>query len=150
MQRSISHHQPLVPFSYLVLFILYSTLSSIYPILPPLFALLFVLFSQAVDRGDTLFILLVSFCLVIFEANFGYILFSTIIYFYLTKKLVMPKIEQSFSCPSCVKAAYVLFAYFGYFVFLTLLSSIFLLETPGLNYYIVYYIVIEFLLVSLL
>lgn len=150
MQRSITYNQPLVLFFYLVLFVIYSSLSSIYPILPPLFALLFVLFSKALDRGDTLFVLLVSFCLIIYEANFSYILFSSIIYFYLAKKIIMPKIEQSFSCSSCIKMAYVLFAYLGYFFFLTLLSNIFLLNTPEINYYIIYYIVLEFFIVSLL
>lgn len=150
MQRSISTNQSLAPALYLVLFVIYSSLSSIYPLLPPLFALIFVLFSGAMDREETLSMLVASLCLVVYEANFGYILFSSIIYFYLIKKLLIPKIEQSFSCVACIKISYVLLAYIGYFLFLTLFSNIFLLSTPEINYYIIYYIVIEFLLVSLL
>lgn len=62
----------------------------------------------------------------------------------------MPKVKQNFSCAICINIAYVLFAYIGYFLFLMLLSNIFLFEAPDINYYIVYYIIIEFFIVSLL
>jgi len=150
MQRNISHQKPIVPIVYIVLYVLYSSLGSIYPFLPPLLAVLFVLFSEALDRGDSLSLILISFCLIIFEANYGYMLFSSIIYFYILYKFIMPKIRQSFNCNSCIKISSVVLSYIGYFLFLTLISNIFLLQAPEINYYIVYYIVIEFLLVSLL
>ncbi len=150
MQRSISNQKPIVPFIYIVLYVLYSTLGSIYPVLPPLLSILFVLFSRALRREDFTAVLLVSFCLLVFEANYGYLLFSSIIYFYMQHKLIMPKIMQNFSCSSCINISYVLFTYLGYFLFLTLVSNIFLLEAPEINYYIIYYIVIEFFIVSLL
>jgi len=150
MQRSISHQKPIVPFVYIVLFVLYSSLSTIYLFLPPMLAVLYVLFSKALDRGDTISVLLITFCLVIFEANFGYMLFSSVIYFYILYKFIMPKITQNFSCSSCIKISYVVLAYIGYFLFLTLIANIFMLEAPEINYYIIYYIVIEFFLVSLL
>ena len=150
MQRSISHQKPLVPFIYIILFIIYGSLSSIYLFLPPLLAVLFVLFSNAMKREDLLMLILVSICLLMFEANKGYLLFSSIVYFAIVYKFVMPKIIQNFSCASCIKISYVLLAYFGYYIYLVLLSNIFLLPPPDLNYYIIYYIVIEFFLVSLL
>ena len=150
MQRSISNQKPIVPFFYIVFYILYSSLGSIYPFLPPLFSVLFVLFSRALNRGDSMAVFLISFCLLIFEANYEYLLFSSIIYFYIQHKFIMPKIVQNFSCNVCIKISYVLFTYLGYFAFLTLVSNIFLLEAPEINYYVVYYIVIEFFIVSLL
>ncbi len=150
MQRNISYKKSLVPFFYILLFIVYSSLSTIYPILPPLLAVLFVLYIKAIKNKDFLFISLVAFCLVIFESNFGYQLFSTIIYFTLAYKFLIPKLVQNFSCNSCIKISYVLLAYLGYYIFLMLLSKIFLLPPPSINYYIVYYIVIEFFFVSLL
>ena len=150
MQRSISHQKPLVPFLYIILFGIYGSLSSIYLFLPPLLAVLFVLFSNAMKRDDLLMLLLVSFCLLLFEANKGYMLFSTIVYFALVHKFVLPKIIQNFSCNSCIKISYVLLAYLGYYIYLLFVSSIFLLPPPELNYYVIYYIVIEFFLVSLL
>jgi len=150
MQRSITHKKPIELFTAIAFFVLYSSLCSIYPILPPMLAVLFVLFTNALTREDYFSVLLISLCLVVFEANNGYILFSTIIYFYFIYKVIIPKIRQNFSCFSCIIIANVFLAYIGYFLFLTLISSIFLLEAPQLNYYIVYYIVIEFLVVSLI
>jgi len=150
MQRSISHQKPLVPFLYIALFAVYGSLSSIYLFLPPLLAVLYVLFSNALKRDDLLMLVLVSFCLLLFEANKGYMLFSTIVYFGIVHKFVMPKIIQSFSCSSCIKISYVVLAYLGYYIYLALISNIFLLPAPEINFYIVYYMIIEFFLVSLL
>ena len=118
--------------------------------LPPMFAVLLVLFSRALAEKDTLYIALLSLCLVVFEANYGYTLFSSIIYFYIVYKFILPKLSQSFSCTWCIRASSVLLAYIGYFLFLSLISNIFLLPSPEFTYYIVYYIVIEFFLVSML
>ena len=150
MQRSISHQKPLVPFIYIILFIIYGSLSSIYLFLPPLLAVLFVLFSNAMKREDLLMLILVSICLLMFEANKGYMVFSSIVYFALVYKFVMPKIIQNFSCSSCIKISYVLLAYLGYYIYLLVISNIFLLPAPEINFYIVYYMIIEFFLVSLL
>ncbi|OQY40443.1 MAG: hypothetical protein B6229_01750 [Spirochaetaceae bacterium 4572_7] len=150
MQRSISHQKPLVPFVYIILFIIYGSLSSIYLFLPPLLAVLFVLFSNAMKREDLLMLILVSICLLMFEANKGYMVFSSIVYFALVYKFVMPKIIQNFSCSSCIKISYVLLAYLGYYIYLVVISNIFLLPAPEINFYIIYYIIIEFFLVSLL
>jgi len=150
MQRSITHQKPIELFAYIVFFVLYSSLSSIYPYLPPMLAVLFILFTRSLASDDYISILLVSFCLVMFEANYGYILFSSIIYFYLVYKFILPRLDQNFSCATCIKISHVFLAYVGYFLFLSLISSIFLLSPPEINYYIVYYIVVEFLLVNLL
>jgi hypothetical protein len=150
MQRSISHQKPIVPFFYIVFFILYSSLGSIYPLLPPMMAVLFVLFTQSLDRQDPISIFLISFCLLILEANYGFLAFSTIFYFYIVYKFILPKIKQNFNCPFCIRASYVLLAYVGYYLFMKLLSEVFLLPDIHINYYIIYYIVIEFFLVSLL
>jgi len=150
MQRSLSHQKPLVPFLYIVLFIIYGSLSSIYLFLPPLLAVLFVLFLKAMNRDDFLLLMLISFCLLLFEANKGYLIFSTIIYFALVYKFVMPKIIQNFSCTSCIRIASVLLAYVGYYIYLIVVSNIFLLPMPELNFYILYYMLIEFFIVSLL
>lgn len=150
MQRSISHQKPLEPFIYIILFIIYGSLSSVYLFLPPLLAVLFLLFHKAMSNNDPLLLTLVSFCLLLFEANKGYMIFSTIIYFALVYKFVIPKIIQNFNCSSCIRVSYVLLAYLGYYLYLVVVSNIFLLPPPELNFYILYYIVIEFFLVSLL
>ncbi len=149
MQRSISHKNSLAPLLYVVVFIAYESLSSIYLFLPPLFALLFVLFIDALKKEDTLSIFLVSVCLFVYESQMGFAVFSSILYFGLIYKFVIPRLKKNFSCVSCIKISYVLLSYLGFYLFLSLLSNIFLLPMPSINYYIVYYIVIEFFIVSI-
>jgi len=150
MQRSISNQKYLTTLSYVVFFILYSSLASIYLLLPPMLSVLFVLYSDSLKREDTLYIFLMSLCLVVFEANNGYVLFSSVIYLYSIHKFILPKILKSFSCSVCIKISSILLVYIGYYLFLTLISSIFLLESPQMNYYIIYYIVVEFFIVMFL
>ena len=109
-----------------------------------------MLLIQALNRDNTIGVLFISFCLVIFEAENGYILFSSIIYLFIAYKFILPKVIQNFNCYSCVKFSYIFIAYIGFFMFNTLFSNIFLLDLPGASYYIIYYIVIEFFIVSLL
>lgn len=151
MQRSISHNKSIkTAFIYVVLFVVYESLSSIYLFLPPLFGVLFVLLMNALDKKDTVNVLLVSFCLVVFEAEHGYVLFSSIIYLAIGYKFILPRIIQNFNCYACIKFSYILIAYIGFFLFNALFSNIFLLDLPELSYYIFYYILIEFCIVSLL
>jgi hypothetical protein len=88
--------------------------------------------------------------LLVFESEKGYTLFTAIIYFILLYKFIMPKLEQNFSCVSCVKFLSVIVVYVGFYLFSLLLANIFLLPLPNITYYILYYIVIEFLIVSIL
>ena len=151
MQRSIPHKKSVADsFIYIVLFVLYESLSSIYLFLPPLFGVLFVLLINALNKNDNIGFFFVSFCLLIFEVDKGYSIFSSIVYLLFVYKFVLPKLTQNFSCYSCIKISYVLLAYIGFYFFNLLLANIFLLPNPELNYYIIYYIVIEFLIVSIL
>jgi len=150
MQRSISDQKSIKVFLYIILFIVYNSLSTIYLFLPPLFAVLFVLFSKALDDDDSLQIILVSFCLLIFEVNFNYLFFSSIIYFYILYRFIMPKLAQNFSCNACIKISTIILSYLGYYIFLEIISNIFLLPEPEINFYTLYYIVIEFFIVGLL
>lgn len=150
MQRSLPNQKSLTPLVYITLFIIYESLSSIYLFLPPLFGVLLVLFVYALNKEETQSIVVLSLCLVIFEADRGYILFSSIIYFIIVYKLIMPKIIQNVNCNACVRISYVLLAYLGFFLFNLLLAKVFLLPEPSISYYVIYYILIEFLIVSLL
>ena len=150
MQRSISHQNSIAPFIYVALYLVYSALSGVYLFLPPLLSVLFLFFTRALKREESIVLFLVSFCLVIFEAQNNFMLFSTIIYFLIIYRYLLPKLYMNFSCLSCIRISTVLLAYLGFFVFNSLLSYIFLLPEPSINYYIIYYIVIEFFIVSVL
>jgi hypothetical protein len=150
MQRSIFNKKFIALTSYIIFFIIYESLSNIYLFLPPLFAVLFVLFARKIKQDDAMFVFAISFCLLVYEADKGFLAFSSIIYFAFIYRFVLPKIVKNFGCEPCVNFAYVVLAYMGFFLFSLLLSSIFDLPEPVLSYYIIYYIVIEFFLVSML
>lgn len=150
MQRSIFDKNSVTTFIYVAIFMVYTALSGIYLFLPPFLAILFILFSKALKKNDAFFIFSVVFCLVIFEAQNGYALFSTIIYFSIVYKYIMPTIIKNSSCYSCIKFATVVLVYIGFFLFHSLLSNVFLLPIPNIDYYVIYYIIIEFLIVSIL
>jgi len=150
MQRSISNKKSLVPFIYVTLFVIYESLSSIYLFLPPLLGVLFLLFINSLDKENSLEIALVVFCIMIFESEKGYPVFSVTIYFLFIYKIILPKLLQNFSCPPCIKISVVLLSYLGFYFFMSLLSNIFLTPMPSINYYVIYYIIIEFLIVSIL
>lgn len=150
MQRSILNQKPLATFFYVALFVVYISLSSIHLFLPPLFAVLYLLFSRALNKEDSFSLLLLSFCLLLFEAEKNYLLFSSILYFILVYKLVIPRFIKTFNCRWCVNFATVITVYLGYFLFLSLLSSIFLLPIPDISFFVLYYILFEFFIVSVL
>ncbi|MDK9693064.1 MAG: hypothetical protein OEL19_02300 [Sulfurimonas sp.] len=150
MQRSLSYQNPLTPYFYGVLFLLYTALSGIHLFLPPLFAILYFYFSKALKNEDSIALFLLIFCLILFEAANGYVLFSAIIYFFLLHRYIVPKIMQSFSCAACIRFIVALLVYLGFFLFYSLLSSVFMFPSPHINSYVFYYIAIEFLILSVL
>jgi len=150
MQRSITYKNSVVTFLYVIAFLVYTALSGIYLFLPPFLAILFLLYSQALKQESITNVLFIILCLIIFEAQNDYILFSILIYFSLIHKYVMPKIVINSSCNACIKMFTVFLVYVGFYIFYILLSNVFLLPMPSLNYYVIYYILIEFLIMSML
>lgn len=150
MQRSISHKNSLAPYIYTCVFILYTALSGIHLFLPPLLAVLFILLSHALKKEDSISIFLIFLSLLFFEAQNGFVLFSTLIYFVIIYKYVLPKLIQIFNCRACVKMVTVILVYIGFFIFHSFLSNIFLFPSPSISYFVIYYMVIEFLIVSIL
>lgn len=151
MQRSFTNKNSVKDsVLYIFLFVIYESLSSIYLFLPPLLGLLFILLINALDNNRTTAVLLISFCLAIFEADKGYPLFSSIIFLLISYKFILPRFNYNVNCVPCLKFTYIILAYVGYYLFNLMLANIFLMPIPMLSYYIIYYIVIEFLIVSLL
>lgn len=139
-----------MPIFYTALFAVYIALSSIYLFLPPMLAVLFVLFSDALKKENAVNAGLVLIALFLFETEKEYLLFSTVIFFALMHKFILPKLHKISNCKGCINLLSVTIAYLGYFLFVTFLASVFLLPPPSFTFYILYYILIEFLIVSLL
>lgn len=150
MQRSISYKNHIKNIALLALFFLYESLSGIYQFLPPLFAVLLILFILNIKNRNVVNFLYVCIALLIFEAQKGYIAFSSIIYAFILYKVIIVNISNMTNCQSCIKLLVVALSYPGYFLFLTILSNIFILPMPQINFYALYYMLVEYVVAVLL
>lgn len=150
MQRSLSYQNALAGVAYLLLFLVYEGVTSIYLLLPPLLGLLFFHFMRSIEHQSLGYLFLVIVMLLIYETEKGYLLFSTLVYFAFLYRFVVPKLEQTVHCAWCLKLIYTVLAYAGFWLFAVLLHQMLWLPLPSIDWHIVYYIVIEFFLVSLL
>jgi len=150
MQRNIAYKNFIKYLIYSVVFALYIGLSTIYLYLPPFIAVLFLFFHKAFKNKETPLLFFIIIDILILEAQKGFLGFTLLIYFLLMDRFIIPKIEQSISAINLKNFLYVFFSYVGYILFSTLLGQIFLIPGVGFDFYIVYYIAIEFVIVSIL
>ena len=149
MQRN-SAHQNFV--RYLLITLLYAgyvSLTSIYLFLPPLISIVMLLFYRSLQKQDSLLLIFLIISILILEAQKGFLGFTLLIYFLLAYRYILPKLDKSINAKKLKNFFYIVVAYIGYYLFSTLLAQIFLLPSFSLDWYVVYYIVIEYFIVSL-
>ncbi len=149
MQRSSTYKKFVKSLFWFLLYVGYLALTTIYLFLPPLMALLFFLFRNALKERDTITFLFVLLSIVFLEAQKGFFLFTVVIYFLIMYRLIEPKIEQSINERNLKNFLLVGSVYIGYMLFYMLLSKVFLVPSLSVDSYIVYYIIVEFFLVSI-
>ncbi len=132
------------------IYLIYESLSNIYLFLPPLFGVLFFYFIRSLDKQDISLLLLIVALLLVYETDKGYLLLSSLVYFSFVYKFILPKIEQLIECRRCKHFIYIILAYIGFWLFSMLLQQMLWLEMATLDWYVLWYIFIEFLLVGLL
>lgn len=147
MQRSFPYQNAISQLLLVGAFVIYTSLSTLYLFLPPLLAVLFVAYYKALSRHDLFGLLVVIAMMLVFEAEKGFWFGSTVLFFTGVSLLLIPKIEQVVRCRPCMGAFFVAFAYPGYWLFVWIANQVFLLELPALDWHILLYMVIEFLLV---
>ena len=146
MQRNFPYQKYINIALVLALFIVYESLSNIYLFMPPMFAIMFVFFVDSIQKEESIALFATSFALMFFEAQKGYVIFSSIVYFTLVYRLVILKMDQYVQCVICTKMIMVLLAYIGYYLFAHIIADTFLFNEPGFSWYVIYYIIVEFLL----
>jgi hypothetical protein len=147
MQRSFSYQNALSQLLLVGAFVIYASLSTLYLFLPPLLAVLFVAYYKALNRHDLFGLLIVIAMMLIFEAEKGFWFGSTVLFFTLLSRLLIPKIEQVVQCRPCMAAFFVVLAYPVYWLFIWMSNQVFLLELPVMDWHMILYMVIEFLVV---
>ncbi len=150
MQRSFTNQILIDSIILLPLFLLYESLSSIYLFIPPLFGVIFYFFIQIRSLNNFKTLLFFAILLIVYEEEKGYLFLSTFFYFTLLYIFVIPYLKQNIVCSSCLKLLFIVLAYIGYYLFILLLSNIFLLQIPNIDLHVIYYILIEFFIVTLI
>ncbi|MEA2111151.1 MAG: hypothetical protein U9P71_03775 [Campylobacterota bacterium] len=118
--------------------------------MPPLLAVLFFFFIKQFDKNDLLSFVYILAFLVVFEVSYGYLTLSTLVYFLFLYFLVMPTLKKIFICKLCIEFLQVVFVYIGFWLYTTLVHSIFWLDLPSIDLYTIFYVFIEFLVIILL
>ncbi len=150
MQRSLTYKSALKYALWSLAYVVYISIGSIYLFLPPLLGVLFFLFRKALRRGNSVMLLFIVFDILVLEAQKGFLAFTLLIYFLLLERFILPKIQQSINSKLFRDFLILCFVYVGYILFNALLAQIFLLPALGIDLHIVYYIIIEFFIVSVL
>ena len=150
MQRSLAYKSHIAKFWLLIIFVAFENLNAINYTVPPLFGLSFLLFFYAAQnqRYDMFVPLLIY--LLLFEADKGFILFSSIVFFLLIYKFVVYRIRIFIHCEYCLEVIYIALAYIGFWLFSFVLHQVFWLDFIVFDWHMIYYIVIESMLVWLL
>ena len=150
MQRSFTYQNALSNLFWVVLFGIYSALSSIYLFLPPMLALMGYLFYRSLARHDLYSLIVFSIMLLMIEAEKGYWFGSSILFFILLSYYVLPYLEQTMRCKLCIKALFVASSYLLFWIFITMIDGVFLLAPPAFDWHTFFYMAIEFALIAIL
>lgn len=148
MQRSLSHQNVISQLFIVALFIGYISLSSIYLLMPPFLAVLFFAYHTALSKHDLFGLLTIVIMLVVLEAEKGFWFGSTVLFFTVLSRYIIPKIEQVIRCRVCMAAIFVALGYPAYWFFIWFVNQLFLLSVPQIDWHILLYMVIEFMVIA--
>lgn len=149
MQRIVINKETISKIFVLLFFLVYEAISTIYLFLPPLLGVMFILYINSY-KNKNLFLQLAIFAyLIIFEGDRGFLFLSSILFFVLSVEFVVKPLENIISCNRCLNFLFVFYVYLGYWLFITIILSLFEMSVPSFSYMIIYYALIEAIVVVL-
>ncbi len=150
MQRSITYQNALVTLLWVGVFTIYSALGSIYLYLPPMLAVAGFLFYRSLIRNDLFSLIVYTIILLMIETEKGYWFGSTIVFFAFLSYYLLPHLKQNIQCENCIKGLFVVFSYLLFWILMTIANKMLLLESPLLDWHVVFYMLIEFSIIVVL
>jgi hypothetical protein len=150
MQRSITYQNALVTLLWVGVFTIYSALGSIYLYLPPMLAVAGFLFYRSLIRNDLFSLIVYTIILLMIETEKGYWFGSTIVFFAFLSYYLLPHLKQNIQCENCIKGLFVVFSYLLFWMLMTIANKMLLLESPLLDWHVVFYMLIEFSIIVVL
>ena len=150
MQRSITYQNALVTLLWVGVFTIYSALGSVYLFLPPMLAVAGFLFYRSLTRYDLFSLIVYTIMLLMIEAEKGYWFGSSVIFFTLLSHYILPHLKQNIQCENCIKGLFVGFSYLLFWMLMTIANKMLLLESPLLDWHVLFYMLIEFAIIVVL
>lgn len=151
MRRNITDSELISRAATLVAIFCYEAISTIYLYMPPLLGIMFLLFIESNEKNNIILRVTVLVYLILFESDRGFLMLSAVTFFILSYAVVVDVVKKYISCQKCLHMIFIFYAYFGYWLFLLLLSFVF--DTtihPEISYIILYYAIIETILAVIL
>lgn len=147
MQRSFSYKEVVSAAIALILLTIYESISSIFYLLPPLLGVALYMFVDFLEKGEYFRVGVIALFLLILEADKGFIFGTTIVFFLLVYFFLLPFINKLIGSLVFYKLILVSVAYIGYMLFLVFIEYILRMPLFDFSYILLYYIVLEALLV---
>lgn len=150
MRRDSTYNHNIRYFFYFVFAVGYLSLSSIYPVFSPLLgvSIYYLLVHFRSDDGIYPNILIFAFLLLI-DITKGYFLFSSLILLFIIYNFLAEDIKKIFQCEKCTVFGFIVASYLGYFGLNLFFTSLFNQNMILFDYYVYWYIFIDFILVVL-
>lgn len=148
MRRNSTHQKNLKYFFLICVLVVYIALTDIFYFLPPLFGVMYVLAQENYEEHSfEVFYFLVPFFLY-FEASKGLLFSSSILFMAVSFKIILPKFRKFFGYSKIFIPLFIVYAYFGYFVFLRIVGWLSEVDVSSqISWVIGLYIVCEIILV---
>lgn len=134
--------------SSLFFYVIYTSLSDIYPLLPPLIGVLFIIFHRHYNERELYLPLLVLLCIGFYELDKSLVFGILPIVFFVVHFFVARRLESIINTNSVFIVAYVALLYLLYFAGLRLSGSLFGTAVLDLSLTLIYYLIAD-LLISL-
>jgi len=136
---------------FFALAMIYGLIAPIFYYLTPLIGLcVYYLFEHFEDEDYYLENLFIFIYMAFIEINYGFFLFSFLMFFLLFYRGILKIVKESIECKGCLPILYIIFGYVGYFLFNLFLSNIFNLERPDIGWAYLVFILTDIFLAFLL
>lgn len=129
--------------------VVYISISDIYYLLPPLFGVIYVLAQERFEANDINAFYWLIPLFIFLETSKGLPFLSTLLFMAFSFKIVLPKFRKFFGFSKIFIPLFIIYAYFGYFIFLNFMGFLFDYDVPPFSWILGFYAGVEIVLIWL-
>ena len=129
MRRNRTDKKILRIFFLVIGIVFYISISDIYYLLPPLFGVIYVLAQERYEANDINAFYWLIPLLIFLETSKGLPFLSTLLFMAFSFKVILPKFRKFFGFSKVFIPFFIIYAYFGYFIFLNFMGFLLVKST---------------------